>query len=420
MINWATAITCKRCGFYFQEVDDFAQPPQEAQSSFESDAQYHSQNEPADGFYQPEQPFQETAYQSSNQSNWSPPNEPNYYQSNYQKPKLKTGLAIASMVIGIVAFAGGCFGGFILAPIGLILGIVALVKVNKHSLQYGGKGFAIAGTVINSIVVLLIPMILALVIPNLLAARRAANEASAIYTIKTIAEAENVYRTTNKRCGDLQMLHSQNLIDSVTASGEKSGYRFIVYSLPTLNGDCSITATPISSSMGNNSFYYSTEDNVIRAAEKSGLPADQNDTPLDDNFSSSNDRQTSSQDNQGGNDSPETPPAFRGQLDEQGAISAIKVLNAAQITYMATGGAGKCGTLKDLSSAKLIGGDLAEGRKSNYVFTISTGQEQNACDLLATPLSRQNRSFYSSTNDGIIRGASKNGQAADVKDPPIQ
>ncbi len=57
------------------------------------------------------------------------------------------GLAIASMVLGIVSVLCCCFP--FPGIIGLILGIVALVKVNEGT--GGGKGMAIAGVVLNSI-----------------------------------------------------------------------------------------------------------------------------------------------------------------------------------------------------------------------------------------------------------------------------
>ena len=116
-----------------------------------------------------------------------------------------------------------------------------------------------------------------------MAARRSANEASAISTIRTLSSAEETYRATagSGRCGDLKALQASSLIDPVMASGQKSGYRFMVVNLPTLNGDCAIKATPMSKSMGTRSFYFSTEDGVIRAAAKNGLFADENDLPLD-------------------------------------------------------------------------------------------------------------------------------------------
>ena len=60
---------------------------------------------------------------------------------NYQSEENKTGLAIASMVLGILSMTICCMGGWIPGLIGLILAIVSLAKGR------GGKGMAIAGLV---------------------------------------------------------------------------------------------------------------------------------------------------------------------------------------------------------------------------------------------------------------------------------
>lgn len=69
--------------------------------------------------------------------------------NTYQQPKPK-GLAIAALVLGILAFLSGwtVIGG-IFGLIGLILGIVALVKANKG--QADGKGMAITGIVLSTL-----------------------------------------------------------------------------------------------------------------------------------------------------------------------------------------------------------------------------------------------------------------------------
>ena len=269
LTNWATAINCKRCGYFFQSVDGVMPEAQEAQTSFGQEQNF----QPPFGN---QEKYQSPGYQPNYQQNWSQPNYQNHQQPYYQQPQVKSGMAIASMVLGII----GCF---LTSPIGLILGIVSLKRANKRPLEYGGKGFAIAGIVLNVIGVLIIPIIAAIAIPNLMAARRSANEASAISTIRTLSSAEETYRATagSGRCGDLKALQASSLIDLVMASGQKSGYRFMVVNLPTLNGDCAIKATPMSKSMGTRSFYFSTEDGVIRAAAKNGLFADDNDLPLD-------------------------------------------------------------------------------------------------------------------------------------------
>ena len=59
----------------------------------------------------------------------------------------KKGLAIASMVLGIVAWVLCCFW-YLLSPVGLILGIVSLQQ------KQGGRGMAIAGVVLCGLSVL--------------------------------------------------------------------------------------------------------------------------------------------------------------------------------------------------------------------------------------------------------------------------
>lgn len=80
------------------------------------------------------------------------------YQQPYQtqnKPQGSSGLAIASMVLGILALVFSCLGlGWILGIIGLILGIVSVFNKNP------GRGMAIAGITTSAISILLIVLLL--------------------------------------------------------------------------------------------------------------------------------------------------------------------------------------------------------------------------------------------------------------------
>lgn len=287
LTNWATAIACKRCGHLFQAAEAVSgsfEPEQNNFGGHEFDGENQTAPQPsAPANYQPQTDW---APNSSANQNYQSQNYQNYGQPNYgysPPANLKSGLAIASMVLGILGFITSIFlVGILLAPIGLILGIIALVKANKNPETYGGKGFAIAGVVTSGMIVLFIPIVAAIAVPNLLAARRAANEGSAIGSIRTLSSAEAVFMATAGagKCGDLKTLGSQTLIDSALAQGEKSGYRFMVVNLPTLNGGCEILAAPLTASTGTRSFYFSTEDGIIRAADKKGKFADKNDLPL--------------------------------------------------------------------------------------------------------------------------------------------
>jgi type II secretory pathway pseudopilin PulG len=185
------------------------------------------------------------------------------------------GMAIASMVMGLV----GCF---LLAPVGLILGIVSTVKAKRYPMEYGGIGFGIAGIILNSMGVLVFPIVLAVAIPAFVAARNAANESNAINTMRVLAAAESTYMTISGTCAELSELGKRGLVQPDVADGEKNGYRFMIVpggrSLPA----CEIYGTPLTSNNQSRSFYISTEDGmVIHAAHKRGDRATSSDPVLE-------------------------------------------------------------------------------------------------------------------------------------------
>lgn len=79
------------------------------------------------------------------------------------------------------------------------------------------------------IVVVIIGIIAAIAIPNLLAARRAANESSAQASLRTYHGAQATYQATvgNGNFGTQGELQGQNLIDPALATLQKSGYTFV-------------------------------------------------------------------------------------------------------------------------------------------------------------------------------------------------
>ena len=98
------------------------------------------------------------------------------------------------------------------------------------------KGFSLIELLI---VVVIIGIIAAIAIPNLLAARRSANEGSAISAMRTLHGAQMTYASTYGNgnyagtpsgTGDavaLTQLATPGLVDSVLGSASKAGYNFV-------------------------------------------------------------------------------------------------------------------------------------------------------------------------------------------------
>jgi type IV pilus assembly protein PilA len=118
------------------------------------------------------------------------------------------------------------------------------------------------------IVVAIILIIAALAIPNLLRARRAANEGSATASMRMIGSGELLYNSTNGAFGTLAQLSADRTIDNVLGSGQKSGYVF--EATPGATSPASqFTATGIPSvSTGPTQtgarFYFLDESQVVR------------------------------------------------------------------------------------------------------------------------------------------------------------
>jgi type II secretory pathway pseudopilin PulG len=209
---------------------------------------------------------------SANYDQWDEPENP------------KKGLAVFALVLGIINF---CFFGLagIGGIVGSIVGWVAMKRAKREPWQYGGHGMALAGFVMSIVsVVSLVPIgiIAAIAIPNLLASRRAANEGSAIYSLRQISSAQAMYQTTFGKFGTLSDLAAQNLIDSKLATGTKNGYHFAI-ELTTNEENVegyAVTGVPVTyRSTGNRSFFVD-ETQVLRVADNSGGPATKFDNPL--------------------------------------------------------------------------------------------------------------------------------------------
>ena len=62
------------------------------------------------------------------------------------------GMAVASLVTGILSIPGHfcCYLGWPLGAVSIILGILAILKINKEPGRWSGKGLAIGGIVASA------------------------------------------------------------------------------------------------------------------------------------------------------------------------------------------------------------------------------------------------------------------------------
>lgn len=202
------------------------------------------------------------------------------------KRDLKKGLAVFSLVLGVINLLTiGLLG--VGAILGIVLAVVAMNRVKRDPFVYGGKELATAGlvtSVLSLVMIVPIGIIAAIAIPNLLASRRAANEAGTIAVIRKIHSAQAIYQATEGagQFGTLEQLAASNLIDPEVASGVRYGYRFNVELTNGLDYEpgFEITSVPVSYPNSGRRSFFLNETGVIHAADSRGNPATENDPAL--------------------------------------------------------------------------------------------------------------------------------------------
>lgn len=133
-----------------------------------------------------------------------------------------SGKAVTSLICGLLFFVP------LLFVVAIVFGHLALAEIKRSAGRLKGEGIAIAGMVLGYLWIPAIPVFLiiaAIAIPNLLRARMAANESSAVGSVRILNTAELAYAAAHPELGYTCMLsdlaEARNL-----ATGQKNGYRF--------------------------------------------------------------------------------------------------------------------------------------------------------------------------------------------------
>ena len=138
------------------------------------------------------------------------------------------------------------------------------------------KGFSLIELLI---VVAIILIIAAIAVPNLLKSRMAANESSAVGSLRNINTAEVTYNSQNPSTGyvSLSNLNTAGLLDNVLGqdNATKGGYSFNLTPTGTPASTYTINASPVTPGSSGNRYFFTDQTGVIRYnAQQPATPAD--------------------------------------------------------------------------------------------------------------------------------------------------
>jgi type IV pilus assembly protein PilA len=184
-----------------------------------------------------------------------------------------SGKAITSLLFGLFIFF------FPFSIVAIILGHLSLSEIRRSAGRLKGDGMAMAGLVLGYLGVAGVPVMLivaAIAIPNLLRARMAANESSAVEALRTIMAAETNYSASHPQTGytcAMSDLGAEHLIDSKLASGPKNGYAFELMACspgPDGSGNRTyqVVAYPVAVNQNGVRAFCGDESGLIRVDEK--------------------------------------------------------------------------------------------------------------------------------------------------------
>ena len=159
----------------------------------------------------------------------APPGAPPPLPQNPGEVKT-SGMAIASLVLGILGLCG------VTALVGLVLGVISLVKINRSGGRLSGQGLAIAGVCVSGVMLFLcLPFLTALTLPALARAKERAQAINCVNNMKQLSLAVRMYALNHNDqfppaatwCDAIQTnVGSAKVFECPTEPGRRCAYAF--------------------------------------------------------------------------------------------------------------------------------------------------------------------------------------------------
>lgn len=132
-------------------------------------------------------------------------NPPNFSQppSEFVKPAMANKplpsqtsvLAIFSIIFGFLSLLFSCLAGII----GVTLGVISLIRINKSNGAMSGRGLAITGIIMSIVMSMFSGLLLGMLLPAIQQVRHAARRTTAITNVRQIVLAEHNYQSTHNK-----------------------------------------------------------------------------------------------------------------------------------------------------------------------------------------------------------------------------
>lgn len=210
-------------------------------------------------------------------------------QAGWSGHPQNSGKALASLICGLVFFFWPAT-----AIAAVVLGHIALSEIKRSAGRLAGNGMAVAGLVLGYVGVSIFPLLIiaAIAIPNLLRSRMAANEASAVGSLRSYNAAMVTYASAcpdqgypaslenlgpgGKDCNHLDVVEPQMAAQIPV----KNGYHFFYTREQTPGGETKyiLAADPVDPGTSGVRHFFTDESGVIRYSLQGG--ADVHSEPL--------------------------------------------------------------------------------------------------------------------------------------------